>query len=166
MWWCHCVSSELLASLYWYVVCWLAWYIWWCLTLRWHVPMFPLDGFVFQWAGWLFSWCPFHPWLWLFWWGNWWHPIRRVRQFSWCSCWKVTCHWKKALSSIVDLLWGWTVCKRCRCCPSSLILPVMPIVGSLGLVVSIVESLLFAVILPPVVWTSSSSYPNHLRKCG
>ena len=40
---------------------------------------------------------------------------------------------------------------RCRYCPSLLILPAMLIVGSLELVVSVVENLVVAVIFPSVV---------------
>ena len=55
---------------------------------------------------------------------------------------------------------------RCRCCPSLLILLAMLIVVSLELVVSIVDNLVVAVILPSVVYTFSIVYQNHLRTHG
>ena len=56
VWWCHCVSCELLPWPLWCVVCSLAWHIWWCLVWRWYVLKYPVDEFVFQWVGWLSSW--------------------------------------------------------------------------------------------------------------
>ena len=53
-----------------------------------------------------------------------------------------------------------------RCCPSSLILLVSLIVGSWVLVVSGVENLIVAVILPSVVKTFSIVYSNLLMKHG
>ena len=57
-------------------------------------------------------------------------------------------------------------CMMYRCCPSLLILPVMLIVGIWALVVSGVENLIFAVILPSVVQTVSVVYSNLLMKYG
>ena len=53
-----------------------------------------------------------------------------------------------------------------RCCPSSLILLVMLIVGSWELVVSSVGNLIVVVILPSLVQKFSTVYPNLLRKHG
>ena len=89
-----------------------------------------------------------------------------VRDISWCVYLKLTCCWKKVPFSVVELLWGWVVCMMNRCCSGLPILPVMLRVGGWELVVSIVESLVVAVILPSVVQTFSIVYPNLLRKHG
>ena len=57
-------------------------------------------------------------------------------------------------------------CKMYKCCPSLLIPLVMLKVNSWVLVVSSVENLTVAVILPSVVQTFSFVYSNLLIKCG